>query len=202
MKCKDTKSEIGRLKRRVAYLEAQDRPPVTAMGLLRFLAFAGSMGLVILSINATIWSWEWLSIPSEVYDYLPQHMLILGPVFLTYLSACLAAITGCVWVKRGYTRLKPVNNEGLIDGLIIGLIIGLITGLIDGLITGLIDGLMGGLIGGLMGGLIIGLIIGLIGGLIIGLIIGLIGGLAVGLITGLIKEFDWDEPPRTPYPKG
>lgn len=119
MKCKDTKSEIARLNRKIAELERKQKQTVTGMGILRFMLFVGCFLLVLASWNALVWSWEWLGVPfSLLEESQPQHLLVLGPVVLLMVSVMASAVSFCAWVKRGYGNLESVDDEGLIGGLI------------------------------------------------------------------------------------
>ena len=105
----------------------------TGRGLLRLLAFIGSLGLSILNIFFII-----LGIGNKSSI---SQLMILFPLILEYCLVGLTAVCFAALVKKGFNNLKSYDVKALIVGLSVALIIGLIVGLITGLmIAGLIVG--------------------------------------------------------------
>jgi len=134
-----------------------------------FFLFLGSIGLAILNFivllsNYYIWHIDEVFKPTKEINQKLIGIYQLGIIpqlLFEYVLIGLVFICLVVLIKGSFSKIKKIEDVGLIYGLIGGLIYGLIVGLIIGLIGGLIGGFYG-----LIYGLIAGLIAGLIGGLI------------------------------------
>ena len=126
-----------------------------------FFLFLGSIGLaifnfIVLLSNYYIWHIDEVFKPTKEINQKLIGIYQLGIIpqlLFEYVLIGLVFICLVVLIKGSFSKIKKIEDVGLIYGLIVGLIIGLIGGLIGGF-YGLIYGLIGGLIVGLIGGLI------------------------------------------------
>ena len=136
--------------------------------LLALLCMCGAVFMSVVNFMLIQFTWAGLKLGDLSEEYLKHwgQLLILYPIIGEYIFIIAILISLVALIKGGFSRLKPYNEEGLIEGLLLGLLLGLLAGLIAGLLVGLLAGLLVGLLAGLLWGLLWGLLLGLIGGLL------------------------------------